>query len=219
MFGKVFALVGRILAVPFFLLLSVFFGTVFEWAGMASGFWEKDHAAKVLEAEFAYLGDNFSTTLFGVSAREAALTVIRYVQEFLLGTQTASGAYSLWFGRLLQSLGNTFAPYGHAFIFVVMVTAVRCFILLMSAALFVLVGIAAMVDGLHLRELRKVGGGVEHAAVYHHAKSWIPMTLVLSPVVYLALPVSINPNVVLLPGMALFYLAVLTSFATFKKYL
>lgn len=217
--GRMFGLIGRIAAIPLFLMLSIFLGTLIEWGGMMAGLWEKDHAAKVLQAEFAYLGDNFTTTVFGVSAHDGAVAITRFVQEKLVGVPSTGAGNNLWFGRFLQNLGNRTAPYGHAFVFVVMINAIRFFILLLSSALYVLVAIAATVDGLHLRELRKVGGGVEHAAVYHHAKSWISIAMVAPPVIYLTIPVSINPNVILLPGMALFYLAVLTSFATFKKYL
>ena len=98
-------------------------------------------------------------------------------------------------------------------------TGIRCVIIFLSSALFVLVGIVAAIDGLHLRELRKVSGGIEHAGVYHHAKAMVPYAVWLSPVLYLAWPSAINPNVILLPGMVAFYLVVLVSFSTFKKFL
>ena len=219
-FSFIFAPVGIALTIVVYLILSIFISTVIEWFGMATGYWDRFHARDVLIRELAYLGDNFSMTLFGVSAEQAASAVIAYLQSWLVGLrEIGTGNDSMWISIQLQKLAVVFQPYLNAFIYIVMVTAIRCVIILLSSVLFVLVGIAAAVDGLHLRELRKVGGGVEHASIYHHAKAWVPLAVLTAPVIYLAWPGSINPNYILLPGMLVFFFAVLTTFSTFKKHL
>ena len=38
------------------LLLSIFFGTVFDWLGMLAGWWSSDHSLTVLSQDIAWLG-------------------------------------------------------------------------------------------------------------------------------------------------------------------
>lgn len=215
--GKPLAIILRITG---YLILSIVFGTLLEWVLMATvKNWGYDNAKKTLIAELDYLGNHFTTSVFGLPAHDVAIRVVDFLNRTFFGTAvSATGQGHTWFLRLLGGLGQTIQPYVHAFFYVVMITSVRFVIVVMSAGLF-LIGIAAAVDGLHMRELRKLGGGVEHAGIYHHAKAMIPKSYTIAPVVYLAWPTSVNPNVILLPGMAMFFIAVLVSFATFKKYL
>ena len=217
----IFMPVGVLFGLGSFIFFGVFFSVVIEWLGMLFGYFDYNHAATVLRTEFAYLGDNFTTTVFGISAEEAALKVINFFREWLVPAQSkvAGNPQQMVLDRYLDSFLANWVHYRNAFFFILMVTGIRCVIIFLSSALFVLVGIVAAIDGLHLRELRKVSGGIEHAGVYHHAKAMVPYAVWLSPVLYLAWPSAINPNVILLPGMVAFYLVVLVSFSTFKKFL
>lgn len=220
-FNFVFKPIGLGFEIVFWLSISIIISTAIEWVGITF-YWEADHAQKILQQDLHYLGNHFSTTVFGLSAEQVALNIVHRIDGFFWGSQaiyTSSGAEPMIFLRALQAVGDWSAPYLRAAAFVVMISAVRCLIILLSIAIFIIVGIAATVDGLHLRELRKVCGGVEHASIYHHAKAWVSRTLVITPVLYLAWPGSVNPNYFLLPGMFLFFLAIFVSFATFKKYL
>lgn len=200
-----------------YIIFSIILGTIIEWVGM-NFFWEKNHAYIVLQQEFAYLGDNFTTTLFGVSAHDAGLIVVNYLRDWLIIPQNIQAGKTVFIMQKINQLGVWTTDYINSFVFVSMVILIRCLIVLLSSALFIIIGIAAAVDGLHLRELRKVSGGVEHAGIYHRAKRLVPLSIKVAPVLYLAWPNSINPNFILLPGMMVFFIAVLTSFATFKKY-
>lgn len=217
-FSLILSPIGIAVGIVSYLVISILVSTAIEWVGMGLGYWDSNHARNVLVQEFEYLGDNFSTTIFGVSAREAGEIVIGYLQHWLVGSGTG-GDNGMIVMRYIQKLGNWTQPYINAFIYIVMVTGIRCVIIVLSSALFLIVGIAAAVDGLHMRELRKDGGGVEHASIYHHAKAWVPLAVMTAPVIYLAWPGSINPNYVLLPAMGIFYIALLTTFSTFKKHL
>ena len=217
--GLLFMPFGLVLAMASYLVLSVIVSTGIEWAGMLFGWWDYGHAERTLAVELTYLGDNFSSTLFGTSAEEAAQRGTRYFQQWLVLPQdTPPGiGQKLISTRLWEQFLAQWAFYRNAFIFTLMVTGIRCLIVLLSSALLVLVGMLAAIDGLHMREIRKVTGGVEHAGLYHHAKALVPYTIGLSPVIYLSWPNPVNPNYILLPGVGLFYIAILTSFATFKK--
>lgn len=217
--GLLFMPFGLVLAMVSYLILSVIVSTGIEWAGMLFGWWDYGHAERTLAVELTYLGDNFTTTLLGMSAQDAGQTVIAWFKHWLVLPQDAPHGIGqkLISTRLWEQFLAQWAYYRNAFIFTLMVTGIRCLIVSLSTVLLVLVGMLAAIDGLHMRELRKVTGGVEHAGVYHHAKALVPYTIGLSPVIYLSWPNPVNPNYILLPGVGLFYLAILTSFATFKK--
>jgi integrating conjugative element membrane protein (TIGR03747 family) len=69
------------------------------------------------------------------------------------------------------------------------------------------------------RDLRRWGGGHESSFVYHWAsRSALPL-LVLTWVIYLALPFGLHPSFVVLPIARLFALGVAVAASTFKKYL
>lgn len=211
--------IGNAISIIYYLAISIFISTIIEWLGMLLGYWGHDHAKNILLKEFSYMGDNFSMTLFGLSAHDTAMHVVNYFQSWLIDIDHNKSAAAMKFAQLVQKLGNHAVIYVNAFVYIAMITAVRCIVLVLSAALFAVVGIAAVVDGLYRREIRKVSGGMEHAGVYHRAKHFIPLSIKIAPIIYLAWPNSINPNYILLPAMTIFYLAVLTAFATFKKHL
>jgi len=222
LFGLIFLPFSMVFIVASYLVGSILVSILLEWGGMLFGLCDYDHAAHVLEQEFAYLGDNFTMTLFGISAEDAALRVIHFFQDGLVARPPAQihvSPQELLSMRFWSQLTANWPFYRNAVVYVLMVTGIRCVIIVLSSLLFVLVGLVAAIDGLHLRELRKVSGGIEHAGVYHHAKAMVPYAVWLSPILYLAWPSAINPNVILLPGMVAFYLVVLVSFSTFKKFL
>lgn len=216
-FNLILKPIGMAFTVTFYIMISIIVGIAIEWIGI-SFFWEQDHAAKVLQQEFAYLGDNFSTTLFGMSAENTALKIIRALNGYLWGSQQQPTAGMLVIGWL-QQLGQWTESYINAAIYVLMITSIRCVIIVLSTALVLIVTIAAAVDGLHERELRKLGGGNEHGDVYHWAKAWGPRILYMSPVLYLAWPTAINPNYIILPGLFAFFTTVYLFFSKYKKVL
>jgi len=63
-----------------------------------------------------------------------------------------------------------------------------------------------------------LGRGSESSFVYHWAKRSTMPLLVLSWVIYLALPFSLNPTFIVLPFATLFALSVAVTASTFKKY-
>jgi integrating conjugative element membrane protein (TIGR03747 family) len=69
------------------------------------------------------------------------------------------------------------------------------------------------------RDIRRWSGGRESAFVYHWAKKFILPSLTLPWMVYLAMPFSIHPNLIVLPFAVLLAVVVRVMTATFKKYL
>ena len=79
--------------------------------------------------------------------------------------------------------------------------------------------VVGLVDGLVQRDLRRWGGGRESAYVYHYAKRSNLFFLGLGAVVYLAIPVSLHPAMVLVPFAAACATTVGVTASRFKKYL
>jgi len=102
---------------------------------------------------------------------------------------------------------------------VTQVFSVRLAVLTLAMPVFLLFGLIALVDGLVRRDLRRWGGGRESSFVYHYAKKAGLPLLVLTWIVYLALPFSLHPTLVVLPFAVLFGLSVMVTAGTFKKYL
>jgi integrating conjugative element membrane protein (TIGR03747 family) len=91
--------------------------------------------------------------------------------------------------------------------------------LALTLPLFLLAALTGLVDGLVRRDVRRFGAGRESGFVYHRARASLMPLATLPWVIYLALPVSVAPLVILLPGAVLLGVAVCISAATFKKYI
>jgi integrating conjugative element membrane protein (TIGR03747 family) len=119
----------------------------------------------------------------------------------------------------LHALIYPFSEYALAAMQITQVFAVRLGILLLALPLFAMFALIAIVDGLVQRDLRRWGGGRESSFVYHWAKRAALPLLVLTWVVYLALPFSLHPSLVILPFATLFALSIAVTASRFKKYL
>ena len=119
----------------------------------------------------------------------------------------------------LHSISQPVAEFVIAAMQVTQVFSVRLAVLTLAMPVFVLFSLVALVDGFVKRDLRRWGGGRESSFVYHWAKRSALPLLVLSWVIYLALPFSLHPTFIVLPFAVLFALSVAVTASTFKKYL
>ena len=99
------------------------------------------------------------------------------------------------------------------------VFAVRLAVLTLATPVFGLFTLVALVDGLVRRDLRRWGGGRESSFVYHYAKKAPIPLIIMAWVLYLALPFSLHPSLIILPFALAFAFAVKITASTFKKYL
>jgi integrating conjugative element membrane protein (TIGR03747 family) len=74
------------------------------------------------------------------------------------------------------------------------------------------------VDGLVERDLRRWGGGRESSTVYELAKSAIGPTAIGAWMIYLGMPVSVDPSYVIVPFVFLFGFSVRVTTDRLKKY-
>lgn len=96
---------------------------------------------------------------------------------------------------------------------------VRLLVLVLTLPLMLTAVFVGLVDGLVRRDVRRFGAGRESGFVYHRAKAALMPLAVLPWVIYLAMPISVHPLLILLPSAALLGLAVALTASSFKKYL
>lgn len=213
------------------LLLSLIFSIIVEWAGMVL-WWPEEglgHSRKMLAAELGYLDADFRRSVVTSDPARFARTVADKTYYALFEFTRIVDALD-WLSRppaageegLRPELHRLYRPIADFVIAAMQITqvfSVRLAILTLATPVFVLFTLVALVDGFVQRDLRRWGGGRESSFVYHWAKRSALPLLILSWVVYLALPFSLYPTFVILPFATLFALSVAVTASSFKKYL
>jgi integrating conjugative element membrane protein (TIGR03747 family) len=213
------------------LLLSLVFSILTEWVGMAIWWPEegREHSRAMLAAEISYLQQDFGRSLMSADPAQFTKTVADQTYH-LLFEATRFTDFVRWIGGQpkpkesglrvrMRAVFQPIAEYVLAAMQVTQVFSVRLAILVLAVPVFGLFSLVAIVDGLVKRDLRRWGGGRESSFVYHWAKRSALPLLVLTWVVYLALPFSLHPSFVVLPFATLFALSMAVTASTFKKYL
>jgi integrating conjugative element membrane protein (TIGR03747 family) len=213
------------------LLLALVLAILLEWGGMLLWWPEQGvaHSRALLAREVLYLDRDFRKSLLASNparfARQAAGTTHQYLFEatgvtrLLDGLARPPGPDAGGARKRLHAVYRSVGDFVTAAIQVTQVFAVRLAILTLATPVFVLYTLVALVDGLVRRDLRRWGGGRESSFVYHYAKQSVLPLVALAWVVYLALPFSVHPSLIVLPFAALFALSVSIMAGTFKKYL
>lgn len=213
------------------LCLALVFSILSEWLGMV-WWWPQEgvgHSERMLAQEIGYLNEDFQKSMVTSDpvryARQFADTAYYYLFEW-----TGLIEFLRWLGQPPRVPDNRFrlalreiylpaAQYVEAALIVTQVFAVRLAVLTLAMPVFVLFSLVALTEGLVRRDLRRWGGGRESSYLYHHAKRAILPSLILTWIIYLGLPVSLHPNIIVLPFAALFAVALAITASTFKKYL
>ena len=202
---------------------------IIEWLGMI-WFWPEqgaDHAKAVLAADQAYLNRQFYDQSLAIR------------NDVIAMTNKATGwiARQSWLNTLLYNApdvpdGSFFSPlqawgyglyhrfddYLQASTYVTQTFVIRLALILFSLPTFLVAALVGGVDGLVERDLRRWGGGRESSNVFNLARRSVVPSFVAACVVYISLPFSINPVIVILPFAFLLGLAVRIGFERLKKY-
>jgi integrating conjugative element membrane protein (TIGR03747 family) len=211
------------------LLLSV----LIEWLGMhfiwRAASWH--HAQGMLRYELNQISSRFTESLVLSHPAETARHLIAIVHAKLFSedltewraqarTHPLSSLPHVEVIRHAFSFGFESAkPYALAALYTVLTFLARLIVIALSLPLYVLAALIGFIDGLVRRDLRRFSSGYESGFVYHRARSLILPATVLPWVLYLALPVSVAPLLILLPGAMLLALVINITAANFKKYL
>ncbi len=225
-----FDMIGGFLDFLFLLLLAWAFSIIAEWIGMFF-FWPEQgamHSAQMLVTELGYLNRDFTRGVGSLTPEEMAIwlssslyfwvfewTHIVDLIAWAITPPADAGAFRLG----LATVTGTVNEYLSAMINVSQVFGVRLAVALLATPIFILVGVAALTDGLVERELRRFGGGNESAFVYHKVKPWLRPAVVGAWFIYLGLPVSVHPNMIFVPAALMYGIAVYLTASYFKKYL
>jgi len=217
------------------LIASLMLSILIECVGMHA-FWKEQgwrHAQSMLQYELGHLSNHFTRSRM---VREPGHTAHRlvetgydwvFVKTGLLDKMrgTAERAQAPVQGqardfRYYVSQAYTWAErYLIAAAFTTLTFLVRLLVLLLTLPLVLTAVFVGLVDGLVRRDVRKFGAGRESGFLYHRAKASLLPLGVLPWVIYLAMPISVHPLLILLPSAALLGFAVSLTASSFKKYL
>lgn len=231
--GILARLVTQLLQALIFLIMTLGFSIATEWIGMATGFWEEagtQHSQTMLEQELSVLNTDFRRS---VIVEQPAQFARRFADNFYDLIFRKTGIESLIIalakptpgvndGSFRQRLRHYYQlaeDYILAAMLITQVFAVRLAVLILALPAFVLLGLMGLTDGLVQRDIRRWSGGRESSFVYHWAKKLLYPALILPWILYLAIPSSIHPNLIVLPFAILFAVSVRVMASTFKKYL
>lgn len=226
----VFEGLGSLMAFLILLVIALIFSIVAEWIGMYF-FWPEQgalHSAKMLVTELGYLNQDFKQSAWGVAPIDIAVwlsssvyywifewTRIVDIIAWAMNPPYGTGGFRLAIATVTQAIGQ----YLEAMINTTQVFGVRLAVAILTTPIFIMIGVAALIDGLVERELRRYGGDNESAFVYHAVKPWMRPAVVGSWFLYLALPISIHPNMIFLPAAIMYGTALYLATSKFKKHL
>lgn len=118
----------------------------------------------------------------------------------------------------LRKLVVYFWPEIQAAMYSVQILGERLSVLYMTLPLFFLGTLIAISDGWSNRWLRRAHGGRESAFLYHRLKRGIFLSIVILWAVYLIVPISMDPRMVIFPFLLLYGLLLRYTIGFFKKY-
>lgn len=190
------------------------------------------HAQQMFEFELAQLSSEFTHSLLSRAPAQAAERFIERAFEMLFvdsgllekAAELAERArdhatQGEGLKHFLSALYVDLETYLRASCYTVLTFLARLTVLTLTLPLVVLSVFVGFVDGLVRRDIRRFGAVYESGFVHHRARAFILPLALLPWAVYLALPVSVHPLVILLPSAALLGFAVNLTAASFKKYL
>lgn len=193
------------------LFISVVISIVIEWLGMAFSWWDLPkhyHAKNMFKTELGWvLGDFLSHNEF-------------YKDKFIYFFENSY--YYLIKQTGLEYLSQNIdflIEYLLAAIYMVQVIIVRLLIIICAIPAFLLLNSFIVTDGLIMRELRKLGSGMESSFIYHHLKRWIKPLAGLAIILLLSSPISIHPSIFILVFTLIPGFFIWGSVSYFKKHL
>jgi integrating conjugative element membrane protein (TIGR03747 family) len=234
-------LLGMLFSMPFH-FFGVMFGSlmgaiIVEWLCLYF-FWPDagwKHAQEMFQHELSWLSQDLLHSVIIKEPGRTAAWLTQLVYDWLMvktGLQDGINTLTQYSRtRSPQQVGSLdlryqigwvlikFQDYGLAALYTVLTFCVRMVILTLTIPLFLLAAFTGLVDGLVRRDLRKFGSGRESSYLYHKARGTIVPLTVVPWTIYLAIPFSISPLLVLLPFAVLLGLSVCITVASFKKYL
>jgi integrating conjugative element membrane protein (TIGR03747 family) len=213
------------------LLAALLLALIVECVGMA-WWWPEEgtaHSRRLLDEESKYLGATFRRHLFVHEPprfAERVATRLTHVVYELTGlarvhdwATTPPGPNEPGPKAYVHRFANRLAGYLLCVRQTAQLFGLRLAVIVLALPSVLLCGLVAAVDGLVSRDLRRWGGGRESGFVYHWAKRLaLPLSVGIWGI-YLALPVSLAPPLIVVPFSLVLGLFVAATVGAFKKYL
>lgn len=230
--------IGTTLSLPFRFLgvmfASLFFSIVCEWIGLYC-FWGDQgwhHAQQMMLLELDWLSEDFTQSVVVQEPGRTATHLIEMAYQTLFvdtgvvdfihrqsqAYHSQSQQRTGWEQNMALSM-VLIEDYGLGAIYTVLTFLVRLIVLALTVPLFAMAVVTGLVDGLVRRDIRRFGAGLESGFVYHRARSTIKPLAVAPWLIYLSLPISISPLLILLPCAVMLAISVSVTAGSFKKYL
>ncbi len=239
--GWITSFFGLCVTTIIFIYIGMLLSILAEWIGMGFFYPEEGakHSRQMLEKEYGYLSGDFRDTPYVSSTVVFANSVTGYVKSysgFYVGFKyLASFDISEYEEAMAAEVmdggsASDVAPWGAVVVYttreyiyaalnIVILYAVRMTLLILSLPMFILFFVWGMVRGLNERDLRRWGVDRESAFVYSWSKAAVLPMLALPFVLYLAVPFSVHPSLIMLPCAIAEGFIVMTMARKFKKYL
>ncbi|MFJ4089910.1 TIGR03747 family integrating conjugative element membrane protein [Pseudomonas psychrophila] len=227
--GLIVWAISLVLRIIGLLIASLLFSILIEFAGLML-FWGDQgwrHSQAMLTNELGWLSDHFKSSLIIQQPGQTIVQVLDFLNQWLLvktgfadfaqQARVSSQGNGFWSG--INQLYVSIEDFVLAAVYVTFTFVVRLFILVLATPLFLLATLTGFVDGLMRRDLRKFGAGRESSFVYHRAKRAVMPLLVVPWIIYLSLPITLNPMSVFIPCAVLLGAVMTITATTFKKYI
>lgn len=222
--GKLFSAFVQLIV---WLIVSLCISIIIEWFGM-NWWWPEqgiEHAKGVYFQDQAYLNQQLLEQSANIKSRvaEKAYSVINWIEQknqlkgdfdLLPSLGQEASAVEDWVYDFYQN----YKQFLKSAVYVTQTFVIRLTLILFSLPIFAIAAVVGGVDGLVERDLRRWGGGRESSNVFNLARRSVVPAFVAACVVYISLPFSINPVMVILPFTFLLGMAVRIAFERLKKY-
>jgi integrating conjugative element membrane protein (TIGR03747 family) len=192
-----------------------------EWVGIALLWPEQgaEHAHRLMIHELSWFSDNVIESIVIADPVAHLERVLEKTYQWLF---VDTGLMN-WLAHSTPAESDTWRYWSQVYllasVYAMQTFVLRLFILLLTAPLFILTTLLGIIDGLVRRDIRRLGSGYESGFIYHHARRAIRPVFLLPWMIYLTLPFSVNPDVILLPAAGLLGLVVSVTVGSFKKYI
>ena len=186
-----------------------------EWLGDAF-FWRNtcaSHSEQVLQATWQWWRDSAGAPVWLVE--DLALASNKLQQGIVALIVSLNGQSGLFWTKTVATVIRCALLSSEN---ITLTFLLRLAILSQALPLFALITTVGLIDGLVRRDLRRFGAGHESGVVYHHARGMISSSLMATGLVWLAVPVFLVPEYVLVLGTVGIAIAISVATGAFKKY-
>ncbi len=189
------------------------------------------HAQSMMNFELQQLSTQFTRSVVVQEPGRSGYRLVGWLHQNLLlesglldwltqvNRQAKNADTTAGFNAVLAEAVVYLERYLLAAFYTVATFVLRLLVLALTLPLFALAALVGLVDGLVRRDLRRFSAGRESGFIYHRARATIVPLVVLPWVIYLALPVTVHPLLILLPMAAILGVAVSVTVGSFKKHL